>query len=344
MNIRNRLKGKHLGLGAIIIMCIGLMLSCNKNDGELKKNADGLVEITLCLDWTPNTNHTGFYVADALGYYKEVGIDINIVQPPEGGAAACLASGQAQFAIDAQDTIAAALDMDKPLEVTAVAAILQHNTSCIISRKGEGLDTPAGLEGKKYSTWDSPIELAMIEHVMEKNGADFSKVKLIPNVITDEPAALRAKQTDAVWIFYGWSGINAELQKLDTDVWYFKDFSEELDYYTPIILANNDFLKKYPEVAKSFMEATKKGYEYAVDNYKEAADMLIAGDSTGSLQSNKELVYRSQEWISARYIDGATQFGIIDGDRWNRFYTWLYENKLTKHNLTGKGYTNQYIQ
>lgn len=334
---------KIIALTMIAIMSACALMACGNDAGELTKNEDGLVEITFCLDWTPNTNHTGLYVADALGYYKEAGIDITIVQPPEDGAVQCCASGQAQFAINAQDTIAAAYDMEKPLEVTAVAAILQHNTSGIIARAGEGMETPKGLEGKQYSTWESPIELAMMEFVMTADGGDFSKVKLIPNVITDEPAALEAKQTDAVWVFYGWSGINAEIKGIDCDYWYFKDISSELDYYTPIILANNEFLEKNPDVAKKFMEATVKGYEYAAKNPQDAAKMLIEGDETGSLKANEELVYKSQEYISKQYIDDAKSFGVIDEERWNSFYKWLYDNKLTTKNLTGVGFTNEYL-
>ena len=162
---------------------------------------DGAQEkITFCLDWTPNTNHTGLYVAQAKGYYEEAGLDVEIVQPPENGAALMCAAGQAQFAIEAQDTMAASLALDEPLGITAVAGIIQHNTSGILSRKGDGIDKPAGLTGKTYSTWDSPIELAMLENVVNGDGGDFSQVTLIPNDITDEPAALAAKQTDAIWV------------------------------------------------------------------------------------------------------------------------------------------------
>ena len=123
-------------------------------------------KITFCLDWTPNTNHTGIYVAQAQGYYEEAGLDVEIVQPPEDGSALMCAAGQAQFAIQAQDTMAASLALDDPLGITAVAAVIQHNTSGIISRAGDGIDTPAGLTGKTYSTWESPIELAMLENVV----------------------------------------------------------------------------------------------------------------------------------------------------------------------------------
>lgn len=305
--------------------------------------AKDLTKLTFCLDWTPNTNHTGIYAAKALGYYEEAGLEVEIVQPPENGAATMCASGQAQLAVEAQDTMAAAIDGDEPLGITAVAALIQHNTSGIMSRKGDGIDTPKGLEGKTYSTWESPVEMAMLKHVVTAAGGDFSKVKLIPNDITDEPAALAANQTDAIWVFYGWGGINADVEEVPVDYWNFSDISPELDYYTPVLIANNDFLKNSPDTAKAFLEATKKGYEYAENNPKEAADMLIAGDDTGSLRGSEELVYASQEWLSKKYIDDAASWGVMDPARWDAFYAWLYQNKLTTKDLSGQGYSNDYL-
>ena len=322
------------------VLAMALTAALPAYAGEAKE----LTPITFCLDWTPNTNHTGVYAAQALGYYEEAGLDVTIVQPPENGALLMCAAGQAEFAVDAQDTMAASLDLDEPLEVTAVAAILQHNTSGIISRKGDGIDSPKGLEGKVYSTWESPVEMAMIRYCMEQEGADFDKVTLIPNDITDEPAALAAHQTDAVWVFYGWSGVNAGIEGVECDYWDFSDISPELDYYTPVILANNSFLEESPEVAKAFLAATAKGYAYAIENPQEAAELLIAGDSTGSLEGAKELVCASQEWLSGQYVADAESWGVFDEDRWNLFYKWLYENELTAHDLTGRGFTNEYLQ
>lgn len=339
-------KKKWLAAAMSAVMVLGLT-ACGSSGNEsastkAESNKD-LTKITFCLDWTPNTNHTGIYAAQALGYYEEAGLDVEIVQPPENGAATMCAAGQAQFAVEAQDTMAAALDSEEPLGITAVAALLQHNTSGIISRAGEGMDRPKGLEGKTYSTWDSPTELATLETVVKEDGGDFSKVTLIPNDITDEPAALEAKQTDAIWIFYGWGGINAEIKGMDFDYWSFKDINDVFDYYTPVLIANNDFLKDSPETAKAFLAATQKGYEYAVDNPKEAADMLIAGDSTGSLGGSEELVYKSQEWLSREYIFDSERWGYIEPARWDGFYTWLHENELTGKDLTGLGYSNDYL-
>lgn len=324
-----------------LVMCFSMVFAftaCGSED-----TSEENVKITFCLDWTPNTNHTGLYVALANGYYEEAGLDVEIVQPPENGATTMCASGQAQFAVDAQDTFAAALDSDTPMEVTAVAGILQHNTSCIMARAGEGLDRPAGLTGKTYSTWDSPIELAMLRKVVNDDGGDFDKVNLISNNITDEPAALAANQTDAIWVFYGWGGINADIEGVDVDTWFFSDIDETLDYYTPVIIANNDFLAESPEVAKAFLEATAKGYEYAAENPDEAAQILIDGDDTGSLTGCEDLVKKSQEYLSQQYLDENGKWGLFDEDRWNGFYSWLYSEKLTSTDLTGKGFSNDYL-
>ena len=105
--------------------------------------------------------------------------------------------------------------------MTAVAALLQHNTSGIITRAEDSIERPKDLEGYTYSTWNSPIELATMQQVVEADGGDFSKVDLIPNNIVDEAGALKEHQTDAIWIYYGWGGISAELQGLDFNYFYF---------------------------------------------------------------------------------------------------------------------------
>lgn len=314
--------------------------SCAKTAQEEEK----LTDITVCLDWTPNTNHTGMYVALAKGYYEQAGLNVTIVQPPENGATEACAAGQAQFAVDAQDTLAAAFTSDTPLGVTAVAALLQHNTSGIISSKGQGMDRPSGLNGKTYLTWDSPIELAMLENVVNADGGDWSTVEKIPNTVTDEAQDVKQNPSHAIWVFYGWGGINSEVNSVDTDFFYFKDINETFDYYTPILIANNDFLKNSPDEAKAFLAATAKGYEYAISNPEEAAQILIDGDDTKSLTGSEELVVASQKWMADQYIADAEKWGYIDPARWDGFYAWLYEEQLVEKELpAGTGYSNDYL-
>ncbi len=324
------------------VLLVLSMLFCFAACGG-KTETDSLYEITLCLDWTPNTNHTGFFAADALGYYKDAGIKVRIVQPPEDGAELMTASGQAQFGVSFQDTLASVFSSVGSMKITAVAALLQHNTSGIISRKGEGIDRPAGLEGKRYSTWNGAVELAMIEELMTKQGADFNKVKLVPSV-TNEAEALRNKDTDAIWIYYGWAGIACQQAGLDFDYFAFSDIDPVFDYYTPVLIANDEFLKNEPERARAFIEATKKGYEYAAENPEKAAQYLIDGDTTGSLKGSEKLVTESQKWISEQYIADSEGWGVIDAERWDSFYGWLFEKGLIENKIeAGKGFTNEFL-
>lgn len=325
----------------ISVLITAVMIFCLTACGGGEKGAE---KITVCLDWTPNTNHTGIFVADKLGYYEQAGLEVTIVQPPEDGAELMTASGQAQFGISFQDSMAAIFASDEPMEITAVSAILQHNTSGIISRKGEGMDTPKGLEGKRYSTWNGPIELGMVETVMTVEGADFNKLELIPNVVTNEAEALRNKDTDAIWIYYGWAGIACEISGLEFDYFSFSDIEPVFDYYTPVIIANNRYLAENPETARAFIQATKKGYEYAIENPEAAASILIKSDTTGSLIGSEELVTESQKWISQQYTADASQWGIFDGERWNGFYAWLYEKGLIEKEIPAEmGYTNDFV-
>lgn len=297
-------------------------------------------KLTFVLDWTPNTNHTGLYVAQSLGYFEDQGLEVEIVQPPEDGANTLVASGKAQFGVSFQDSMAPGVAGDNALPVTAVAALIQHNTSGIVSRKGEGMDRPKGMEGKKYATWDGPIEVAMIQNAVEKDGGDFSKVEMIPSTVTDEVSALESKSVDAIWIFYAWAGVKFELSGIDTDYFAFKDINPVFDYYTPVVIANNDFLKDEPETAEKFLTALRDGYEYAIENPGEAADILCEA----APELDPELVLASQEYLKDQYKAEVDQWGYIDPERWNAFYQWLNENELTETEIPeNAGFSNDYL-
>ena len=298
--------------------------------------------ITIVLDWTPNTNHTGIFVAQANGYFEEAGLSVEIVQPPEDGAITLVASGKAQFGVSFQDYLAPAFIGDSPMPITAVAAIAQHNTSGIISRAGEGIDTPKGLEGKKYATWDLDIEKATIREVMKTDGGNFNLVECIPSTVTDEVSALQNKSVDAIWIFYGWAGVACEIAGLDTDYFAFADINPVFDYYTPVIIGNNTWLEENQDTTKRFLEALSKGYTYAAEHPKESADILM--EAAPELKSNSELIYKSQEYLSAEYIADANTWGEFDADRWAGFFNWLNENKLLEDEINPYyGFTNAYL-
>ncbi|MBQ5761722.1 MAG: ABC transporter substrate-binding protein [Clostridia bacterium] len=319
----------------ILVFCMAITLlfaGCNTK----AKTTD----ITFVLDWTPNTNHTGVYVAQALGYFEEAGLKVTIAQPPEDGAEMLVATGRAQFGISFQDNMAEILSGDNKLPITAVAAVIQHNTSGIMSRKGEGVTSPKGMEGKQYATWQWSIEQAIIKNVVEKDGGDYSKITMLPVMVTDEISALKTGTVDCLWIYYAWAGVATQVNNYEIDYFAFKDINPVFDYYTPVIIANNEYLENSPETAAKFMEAVSKGYKYACENPEKAADILCEAVP----ELDIEHVRASQKWLSDKYIDDAPKWGYIDGQRWNSFYTWLEENQLIANDIPeNAGFTNDFL-
>lgn len=327
-------KKKAVAAGLAAIMSVSMMSPVNVFAEEEKE------KITFVLDWTPNTNHTGLYVAQSQGFFEEQGLEVEIVQPPEDGADTLVASGKAQFGVSFQDSMAPGVAGDNMIPTTAVAALIQHNTSGIVSRKGEGMDTPKGMEGKKYATWNGPTELAMIQNVVEGDGGDYSKVELIPSTVTDEVSALQSKAVDAIWIFYAWAGVKMEQEGLETDYFAFSDLNPVFDYYTPVVIANNTFLEEEPETAKKFLTALRDGYEYAIENPEDAANILCEA----APELDPELVKASQEYLAGQYKAEVEQWGYIAPERWNGFYQWLNENQLVETEIPeNAGFSNDYL-
>ena len=122
------------------------------------------------------------------------------------------------------------------------------------------------------------------------------------------------------------------------------DIDPVFDYYTPVIIGNNDYMTENPEITKSFLAAVKKGYEYAAEHPDESAQILIDSDNTGSLKGSEQLVKESQTWISTQYIADAESWGVIDAARWNAFYNWLNDNNLVAKKIPeGTGFSNEYL-
>lgn len=314
-----------------------VLYGCSDTTG---KNTD-TEKITIALDWTPNTNHTGIYVADELGYFEDAGIEVEIIEALESGAEAVVGSGTAQFGISFQDYLVPvfAANEDEQLPITAIAAIIQHNTSGIISPKELNITTPSGLCGHTYATWELPIEQAIMEKVVTDDNGSWNDVELIPQYVENIQGAFDSG-IDSVWIYYGWDGVNTELSGLETNFFYFKDYGKELDYYSPVIIGNNDYMDKNTEITRKFMEAVTKGYEYAIDNPEDAAKILVDANEGLDL----ELCTSSQKWLADKYQDDAATWGVIDSDRWNAFFAWVYENNLCENEIPkGYGFTNEYL-
>ena len=326
--------------GSTVSTAACTLAACGSSEsGEEAAALSGATKLTLCLDYTPNTNHTGLYVAQEKGYFADEGIELQIVQPPEDGAEAMVGTGQAQLGVSYQDYLANAYAGGNT-GFEAIAAIVQHNTSGIMSKKELGVTHPAAMEGKRYATWDLAVEQATLKQVVEKDKGDFSKIQMVPYTVDDEVSGLRSDLFDCVWVYEGWAVQNAKVQDYPVDYFSFISIDDVFDYYTPVFVANTEYANQNPEAMKAFLRAAVKGYQFAIEHPDEAADILCAAVP----ELDAALVTESQAFLADQYQADAERWGMIDSGRWERFFEWLNENDLVESKLDPQsGWTMEFL-
>jgi ABC-type nitrate/sulfonate/bicarbonate transport system substrate-binding protein len=296
-----------------------------------------LTEVKVVLDWTPNTNHTGLYAARDQGFWEKRGLKVEIVQPPETGASQMVASGAAEFGVGYQEDLTLAREKDIPL--VSLAAIIQHNTSGFASPVGKNIKTPKDFAGKTYGGWGSPVEQAVIQTLMKEQGADPAKVNIVNIGAADYFTAVK-RDIDFAWIYYAWTGVEAEIRKEALNMVWMKDYDKRLDYYTPLLMTNEKMIKDRPDVVRAFTEGAAEGYRFAIDHPEEAADVLIKAVP----ELNKDLVHASQKWLSTRYQDDASRWGEQKKAVWEGYADWMTSHGIMKKKLNfDEIFTNEFL-
>lgn len=326
------MKKQLIVLTVIIAILLPGLTACKKK----AKTETNLQKVRVVLDWTPNTNHTGIYVAQELGYYKDKGLEVEILQPGENTVEKIIASDQAEFGVSYQESVTIARSENIP--VKSIAAIIQHNTSGFASLKSANIASPKDFEGKRYGCSGWPSELEILKQVMESRGADFKKVQIVYG-ITDFFSTI-GKDVDFAWIYYGWDGVQAKLRGIELNYIPIRDLDPVFDYYTPVLIANDQLLNSEPELVKAFLEATGRGYAYCVQNPESAAEILWKAVP----ELDKNQVKASLEYLKAEFISDAPQWGIQDISVWQNFADWMYKKHIIQKNLKAQElFTNEFL-
>lgn len=317
----------------LLLITVAVLSGCQGSAGPSSE----LTKVTVVLDWVPNTNHTGLYIAQELGFYRDQGLEVEIINPSEGGSSQLIAAGQGDFGISYQEEVTAARSQDIP--VVAIAAIIQHNTSGFASPVAKNIRTPRDFEGKTYGGWGSPAETAMLKALMDQYGADVSKVNML-NIGSSDFFTSMEKEVDFSWIYWGWTGIEAEQRSLDLNFIKLRDEHQALDFYTPVIIASEKQLAERPERIRKFLQATSQGYEYAMAHPEEAGEILLKSVP----ELNRDLVMASQKYLAGEYQAEASRWGEMKTQVWKSYADFMYENRLIDGNIDpSKAFSNAFL-
>lgn len=325
---------RNLAVALILILIAGCMAGCGGTETNHKATGQ---KVTVMLDWFPNTNHTGLYVAKDKGYFAEEGLDVDIVQPSEGGNPQLIAAGKGDFAVSYQEEVTVARSQDVP--VVAIAAVIQHNTSGFASPADRNIKTPKDFEGKTYGGWGSPSETAMLKVLMAKYGADVNKVNIVNIGSSDFFAAIQ-KNIDFSWIFSGWTGVEAKEKGINLNYISLRNEDKAFDFYTPVLIASEKMIADNPDLVQKFMRAVSKGYQFAIDNPDEASQILIKNVP----ELDKNLVAQSQAYLAGEYKSDANRWGEMKTEVWKEYADFMFANQLIDKNIDPvKSYTNKFL-
>ncbi len=309
-----------LGLGAGVT---ALTAWGGESGGSTGTGASGLTPVSLALDWTPNTNHTGIYAAQQLGYFAQRGIDLKIVPYGTTAPEVLVSTHKADFGISYQDGLTEAAVAGG--DIVSVFAITQKTDVCIGVRADSAITSPAQLDGKTYAGYGGSMEIPMLQYVIKAAGGTGKFKDVTLN--TDAYQALYAGQADFAMPEPTWEVIQAAmvgkpLRTFDVTAYGFPAI------YSAIIASSNRYLVQNGDLARRFLAAIEEGYAYATAHPTEAANLLI-GANESVLGTQRQLVLQSAQLEASEYYkDAAGQIGYQSDARWQALTDFMFRNGI----------------
>ena len=323
----------------LVVSCV-LVAGCGGSSSP-HASAAKLTKVTVMLDWTPNTNHSGIYLAQHEGWYKSLGLDVKILQPGQNSdVEQIVGNNTVDFGISASEQLIPARTQGIP--IVSIAAILQHNTSSLISLKSAGISRPRDLTGKTYGAFGGTFEKALIDKLVSCDGGNPSKVRFTQVGDADYRNGLTRHQYDAVWVFDGWDVLKiSHIDKLPINRIPFINYPTCVpDWYTPILITNEKLIKTQPGLVRRFMSATARGYRTAMTDPSQASSALLAG----APELDPILVRDSAHYLASRYATDPKAWGRQDPAVWSRFVGFLAASKIIKPGFaTDDAFTNAFL-
>ena len=317
----------------IACMMIALLMAL----ASLGALAEAPTDVTVILDYIPNTNHTGMYVALDRGYYAEAGLNVQIIEPTEGATNTLVAVGKGDFGIAYQEDVTLARAMEEPLPIRAIAALIQHNTSGFVSWAGKNITSVKDFEGKTYAGWGGPGEEAVLRAVMEAEGLDFSTLNM---VISEGSFTALEKDVDLMWFFEAWDMVTCQMNGFDLNYIPVRDLDPRLDYYTPVIITNEDMIANHPDTVKAFLEATRRGYMDAIADPDGCAEVLNKYAPDYEL----DFLTTSQEYLADKYMQDTDRWGEMKQSVWDNYTDFMVEYGVLEAPIdSAELYTNEFL-
>lgn len=298
--------------------------------------------IKLALDWTPNINHIGFFVAQQKGFYNEDGLEVEIMDPSADNYSLTPAKkverGLADFALCPTESVISYRTKQKPFGLIAVAAVLQNDLSAIAVKSSSKIDSPRDLDGKIYSSYEARYEDGIVQEMIKNDGGKGNIEIIYPEKLGIWDSLIQGK-SDATWVFLNWEGVEAK--DFDEDLTYFKLADYGIPYsYSPVIVADESKLDERLVSYQSFIKATREGFVHAAKEQAEATSIL----QRFIPEKDKNIDLHAALKMTAPHFLAEGKWGNIQSKRLQDFLQWLRERNLEDSSIEVKElFTNRLL-
>nr|WKN38396.1 ABC transporter substrate-binding protein [Tunicatimonas sp. TK19036] len=290
------------------------------------------MKISIALDWSPNTLHAGYFVAEAKEYYKDEHLDVTFVNPEDDNytttPAKKLANKQVHLAVAPSESVISFNTLKQSIPLVAVAAVLQKDASAIIVREDSGIERPAQLDGKTFASYHARFEDDIVRHLIKSDGGQGDLQVVNPEKL-EMWHAVADQVADATWVFMPWEGPKAKHERnLLFRAFRFEEY--DIPYgYSPLLITHADFVTEKAETLQAFIKATEKGWRYVVDHPEQAAELLHKHISHVDFQ-NLKMLEESLRLLSPFILSDRGRWGFMDGTRWLDFVEWMVNTEVLK--------------
>jgi putative hydroxymethylpyrimidine transport system substrate-binding protein len=284
-------------------------------------------KVTVALDWYPNANHAGLFVAEAQGGFAAAGLEVDLYTPSDPTVVLqTVGAGQDTFGISYQTDVLLARAQGVP--VVSIAALVQHPLVCVMSLASAAIARPADLAGKTIGYPGIPSQEAFMATMLESDGLTLDDVNLV-NVEFNLVPAVISGQADAVMgAFWTHETILAEQEGYPVTIMRVEDWGVP-DYYELVLVASEETVSGKPDLVTAFLTAVQDGYEAAIANPAAALDTLV----TANPETDRAVEEQGLELLIPVWTDGVPAFGVQTADRWNTYAEWMKSRALIPADL-----------
>ena len=318
---------------SLLMLLTAAALACGGDQDTTK--------VRLALDWYPNANHAGLFVAQEKGYFEEEGLEVEMYTPVDPSTVnQTVAAGADDFGINYQPDLLMARAQGVP--VVSVAAIVQHPLNSVQTLKSSGLTRPSDLVDKKVGYPGIPLNEPLLDTLLKADGVagGLDEVELV-NVGFNLAEVLINGNVDAcVGCYFSHESFLMENQGHPVNIMRMEEWGVP-DFYELVLVTSEKMLAEKPDLIQKFVRALVRGYQDAAADPNLAVDILLRGTQ----EEVDEAIERPGIQVLVPLWQDGVPMGWQTSERWTKFADWLYANGLVEQPLDGdKAFTNQFVE